>query len=108
MKRTLLMLIHIRYELERECLWGAVPEYVLFICHKACGHVQFVYSEGMIYSEQQNCSRATHVGIIQEYDAGNFDLKVFVNCRVQGEIDLIERLYKTEEVTLDKVMNNLM
>ena len=32
---------------------------------------------------QQNRSRATHVAIIK-YDAGGFDPKVFVNCRVQG------------------------
>ena len=59
--------------------------------------------------EQQNRFRATHVAIIKKYDAGRFDLKVFVNCRVQGEIwSRGNWLYKTEEMTSDEVMNNVM
>ena len=45
-------------------------------------------SRGSCYvlNQQQNHLWATHIAIIQ-YDAGRFDPKVFLNCRVQGQVD---------------------
>ena len=38
------------------------------------------------YMNSKNCSRATQVAIIQNGNAGRFNPKVFVNCRVQGDL----------------------
>ena len=43
MKGTLLMLIHIKYEPEGECLWGTVPECVSSSAMTHVGHVHCVY-----------------------------------------------------------------
>ena len=52
-------------------------------------HTRNLYISVTTFYVQQNCSWATHVAIIRNGNAGRFDLKVFVNCRVQVESNRI-------------------